>query len=357
MPAPRVTKDAMSFARFKTTTPPTTPAATAVAATTPPPAQPAAATPAQAAAVGGTSGVAGAAAPSGFAAAKANPPAATKPATSTGLVVPAMLAKSTLALIAKDDEKGTFADMFPTLQIKGGNAGGTMVPTDGTDKEVAKLLPQGKMPIQGVFMAYRSEAIAWPTDYDNKKEGDRPCINCAIQANDNDNTGLLLTGSENFQFAPSEVKLSKWAFKNGGPGYLRPVFQILLYLPQFDDCIVLQASGLLKTYRAMAQQLIPFVNEQDGSLAPFPATFDVTTEPWYDDNVFHYWKISGQMNAQGAEAHAKYQAFVASIQANRPDLVQNITDWYTGADKPISSDQLERLKMSANMVNPRRRRS
>src|ERR1035437_9678729 len=53
------------------------------------------------------------------------------PATTGGLKIPS-LAKNTLAMIAKEDDRCSFQDMFPTLVLKGGNAGGTMIPTKGT---------------------------------------------------------------------------------------------------------------------------------------------------------------------------------------------------------------------------------
>ena len=275
----------------------------------------------------------------------------------SGLIIPTV-ARSSLALIAKETE-GTFTDMFPTIMLKGGNSGGSMVPTSGTDKEIAKLLPQGKQPIQGVFMAYRTLAIAWPEALDDSKEknGERPCIDCAIPANDTDNTALLLTGCENFQFAPKEVKQTKWSFKAGGPGLIRPIMEILVYLPQFDDIIVLRSSSLLKTYHTLGQQLTQYVNESNGELGVFPASFEVTTDTWYEDNVFHYWKITSMVNDVGAANFAKYNAFVESIRTNRPDMMQDINDWFTGADKPITADYQARLKQAANMTNPRRRRA
>ena len=283
-------------------------------------------------------------------------PAAATQAAGFGLIIPSV-AKSALAMIAKEDDHGTFAAMFPTLIMKGGNAGGTMTPSNDTDKEIGKQLPQGKQSIQGVFMAYRSEAIAWPSDFDSRQDGEKPSINFAIPANDTDNTSMLLTGSENYQYAPKDVKEAKWLFKNGGPGILRPVFQMLVYLPAFDDVIVLQGPPLLQSYRQLAKQLMQYVNETDGSLGVFPATFDPVTEPWFEDNTYHYWKVTANTNDVGAKAYASYQAFVASLQTNRPDMIANIEDWFSGKDKPPAADHLARLKQAGNLVNPRRRKS
>jgi hypothetical protein len=253
---------------------------------------------------------------------------------------------------SSDSEGGSFVDLFPTLVIKGGNAGGTISPSNGTPKEVADQLPQGKQPVNGVFMAFRVEAQSWPTDFDSKQEGDKPIINCAITCNDVVNTRQLLAGCENFQFCPEK---SKWDGASGGPGRLRPVFQLLVYLPQFDDVVVLQAPPLLKSWQTMSNILAGLAGP-DGSLANFPASFSVTTKPWYEANVYHYFDIAVQPNATGQAALASYAKFIGSVQADRPDLAANISDWFTGADKPLTPDQLAKLEQAANMVNPRRRR-
>lgn len=282
----------------------------------------------------------------------AAPASAPQASAGFGLSIPSMSA-NVLALVAGHaEESATFSDLFPTLVIKGGNAGGTMSPSNGTPKDIANMLPQGKQPVHGIFMAYRVEAIAWPTGFDDKGEKDKPTINVAIPCNDVDNVTALLKASDNFQFCSDKTK---WSAASGGPGHVRPVFQMLVYLPQFDDVVVLQAPGLLKSWQTMSQ-LLNGMAAPDGSLVAFPAVFEPTTAPWYDTNVFHYFNITPQVNAQGKEWMQKYGQFIAGVKDSRPDLVQSINDWFSSADKPLDGDGKAKLLQAAGMINPRRSR-
>lgn len=268
-------------------------------------------------------------------------------------MIPRQTVAAVLSVIVQDTGGGS-GELFPTLMQKGGNAGGTMAPSGLTPKEVANALPQGRQPVKGVFMAFRSIAQAWPVDFDHRKDGDRPTIDVAIGPNDSDTTALLRAGAENFQFCPKDAK-TKWSAAAGGPGLLRPIFQILVYLPDFDDVIVVQAPPLLESWVKMGQQVAQF-QDKDGGLAPFPVVCEPTTEPWYEDNNYHFVKLSLDA-ATGATAMAKYDAFVATVQSARPDLAESVMDWFNGADKPLNDAALAKLKQAANMTNPRKRRS
>lgn len=270
------------------------------------------------------------------------------PAPAGGLIIPTKT--NVLNIVAASGEGGgSFAPLFPTLVIKGGNAGGNVEPSSATDKEVGRLLPQGKQPIDGVYMAFRVEAEAWPTDFDARKPDDRPSISAAIPSSDPELTGTLLKACENFQFCKDK---QRWEVANGGPGHLRPKFQVLVYLPAFDDCVVLQAPGLLKSWQTMSQ-ILAGMADAEGNLVPFPARFEVTTAPWYDKNVYHYFNISPQVNAQGKDWMAKYAAFVAGLKDGRPDMVEAINDWFTGADRACDGVNLDRIRQGASMANPR----
>ena len=272
------------------------------------------------------------------------------------------------AIAARADETPTFTEPFPHITLKGGNAGGQVVPTKSTEanfRDLANQLPQGKQPVFGVLMAVRAEAIAWPSGQDDDApaatpgaaaEKARPVINCALSLADTDGITALVAGSENFQFASREIKAAKWATAAGGPGHLRPVFQMLVWLPSVGECIVVQLAPLLKTFQEMAKQLQKVMDSTTGELRPVPVKLSPTTAPWYDTNVFHYFALDVAADAKGKEAYTAYTAWLADVQANRPDMVAGITDWYNGDDKPASDADVEKLTRAANMVNARRGR-
>ncbi len=287
-------------------------------------------------------------------------PAAKPAATSRAVSLGGMKA-NVLAMIAKQDEdKGGGApfELFPTIAITGGNGGGNQIPTKATAagyKDIAGKLPQGKQVIEAVFMGVRAEAIAWPGDFDSRKDDEKPAMSCAVRLDDAERLGLLLTGSENFQFCPKDQKAAKWYVDAGGPGSLRPVFQVLVWLPALKMPVVLQAAPLLKTFREMAGQISAFVDAESGEISPLPIRFEVTSDIWYDKNLYHYWKASLWTSAEGKAAYAEYQSWAQGVVSDRPDMVQQVNDWCSGADKPISDDAEGRLRWAANAVNPRKR--
>jgi hypothetical protein len=265
--------------------------------------------------------------------------------------------KSVLAIAANSAaDAGTFADLIPTLIQKGGNANGMIVPSSATDKEVACQLPQGRQTLHGQLMAYRMCAIAWPCLFDDKTEGVRPPIDCAIPAADAELAAALMKGAENFQFAPKDVKADKWLPAKGGPGTLRPFLELLLWLPQFQDCVVLRTAPLLKTVQVLSTALLGLC-DAEGVVFAQPVDCEPVSEEWYEDNKFHYFKLTSQLNEKGKATHEAYQAWHAAVHEQRPDLVAAIMDWFTGADKPANEKQRALIAQAASMVNPRRPRA
>jgi hypothetical protein len=264
-----------------------------------------------------------------------------------------------LAMIAQEPAT-TFTEPFPTIQLKGGNAGGNVIPSKPTSTnwpEIATQLPQGKQAFKGVLMGARSFAIAWPVTFDDRKDGDRPSLSGAIPLTDGDATGLLLQGSDNYQFCPREAKASKWSVPAGGPGHLRPVFQLLVWSSTLGEPVVIESCGLLATYRKMAGQVAQFIDADSGELRPVPCSFAPVTEPWYDGNVYHYFQ--GSWWVQDAAAEAAWNAFHAwaqDVQENRPDVIEAVMAWSNGTDSPLAAADMARLRRAAGMVNPRGRR-
>lgn len=291
------------------------------------------------------------------------PPATTTPPATTpaaaqprALLIPKISTKSVLATIARAAEEETgVAELFPTLVVVGGNAGGTVAPSSLTPKEVADLLPQGKQTIRAVFMAFRSGVISWPRDKESSEAGTKPVFEAAIPANDPETTEALRKAAHNFQVASKDVKTAKWSVDGGGPGYIRPIFEMLVYLPAFDDVVVLRCAPLLRTWGQMATELGAF-KDGNGDLSAFTGAFEITSAPWYDDNLFHYFKVSPWTGADGMAAAKKYDEFIANVVEHRPDLAQSINDWFTCADKPLSESARAKLVQGSNMVNPRRAR-
>lgn len=269
---------------------------------------------------------------------------------SKGLSSLAFKASQVLDLVTSNAESdgGGIRDLFPTLTITGGNAGGNMVPSKGTEKDIADQLPQGKMPVKGIYMAHRLTVVSWPSDFDHRQEDDKPLIICSIPPDDAEFGMAALKAASNFQYCQDKTK---WLAANNGPGYLRVSMQIMVYLPQFDDIVILQTAPLLKTVERETQELLAF-REPDGSIKNLPLVFQVCTEPWYEKNVFHFWKIG--LWADCGDARELYSKFIEAAKDNRQELVDSVMDWFSGQDMAPTDEHRRLVALGASMVNQRR---
>lgn len=292
----------------------------------------------------------------------AAPAPAPKAETAVATVAPANFAvklaakNKILAIVAAaESDSGDFVEPIPALVLKGGDSGGITVPAKGVPAEVAKQLPQGKTPILAQLLSYRLLVQAWPTHYDDRQEGDRPTIDCAIPPGDADLAIAAMKGAENFNFCPKDQK-PKWAATNGGPGILHPFLELLVYWPTADDVILLRTCPHFKTATTMAQALAGLC-DTDGNLIQQPIFFEPVTAPWYDKRVYHYWKLTPQINEAGKECHEKHAAWHEQVGETRPDLVATMMAWFSGEDKPVSDEHRALIMQAASMTNPRRAKS
>jgi hypothetical protein len=281
-------------------------------------------------------------------------PANLAPRGAFGALAIAPTANNVLAMVGKQED-AVFTDIFPTLVIKGGNAGGAIEATKGTPAEVANKLPQGKQTVKGVFLGYRVHATSWPTDFDNRTKEDRPLIDLVAGANDPALVARVLNACENFNYCSN--KLERWAAAAGGPGLLRPQFAMLVYMPQFDDIVELRCPPHLESWKTMSRQLLGLADPATGQLVPFAASFATTTVPWYDKNVYHFWTVTPAIGPDGDNAMGQFAAFAAALPATRPDLLQAAVDWAAGKDRPMDADNERLLALAESLTNPRRRRA
>lgn len=261
-----------------------------------------------------------------------------------------------LAIIAAAEaDGGDFVEPIPALVLKGGDSGGITVPAKGVPAEIAGQLPQGKTPLLAQLLSYRILVQAWPTHYDDRQEGDRPTIDCAIPPGDAELALAAMKGAENYNFCIKDQK-PKWTTANGGPGILHPLMELLVYWPMADDVILLRTCPQFKTVTTMAQALAGLC-DVDGNLIQQPIFFEPVSATWYDKHMFHYWKLTAQLNEAGQACHEKHAAWHEQVGETRPDLVATMMAWFSGEDKPVSDEHRKLIMQAASMTNPRRARS
>jgi len=241
---------------------------------------------------------------------------------------------------------------FPILTVAGGNAGGSFVPLSGTPQEIADMLPQGRKPVEGVFLAYRNEVTAWPISYQERQaqggqspEGsDKPCWSAVVPCMNADASRLLAEACQKYQYTKG-VNKPLWNFAASGVGHIRPALQLLVYLPSVDDVIVVQTCSHYSSWKRSQDNLKRHVDPRTGSLTQFPCSIrSVTNQETIGPNQvsIHTLDLAAVMNDSGKSWWDAYVQWRTKL-ADAPDVQALLKEWIMGEDRPLNASILERL--------------
>jgi hypothetical protein len=242
---------------------------------------------------------------------------------------------------------------FPILTVSGGNAGGAFVPLSGTPQEIADMLPQGRKPVEGVFLAYRNEVTAWPISYQERQaqgaqsaEGsDKPAWSAVVPCMNGDASRLLAEACQKYQFTKGPNK-PLWNMAASGVGHIRPALQALIYLPAVDDVIVVQTVSHYSSWKRSLDNLKRHVDPRTGSLSQFPCSIrSVTNTETIGPNqvAIHTLDIGAVMNETGKAWWDAYSAWRAKL-ADSPDVTALLKEWIMGEDRKLTEEILGRLQ-------------
>jgi hypothetical protein len=241
---------------------------------------------------------------------------------------------------------GGKALVLPTIDISSGNTGGSFSACDRNDPAVLRALPQGRVPLFGLFLAYRYEVAIWPCDFDNKQDDTRPAADGVITSSDEDNAELLSTFGEAYQFTAKVERCNKFDPPTG-PGHPRPSFQALVYLPPNPASGWQGGLVVIRTpYHAMsvsrsADSIIRHNDAASNSIAPFACQFEVRTNQETNKAGTQTWKIHHldfqAMPFPGAQAEQVLIHFRDWFV--KLDVVQKqvYNDWCAGKDSPMTA--------------------
>jgi hypothetical protein len=262
---------------------------------------------------------------------------------------------SALLAVTETPEPTVGGPAFPILTTQGGNAGGAFVPLKGMPQEIADLLPQGRKPVEGVFLAYRTELTAWPVGYSDAPtaQGDeksKPVWDVAAPCSDAALTQLVQTACRKYQYTKGADK-HIWNFEANGVGHIRPVLQLMIYLPTVDDVIVVQTASHYASWRRSLDNLARNVDPATKQLMQFPCSIrSVSAREQVGPNEvsIHTFDIQAVMNDSGKKWWEAYAAWRTRL-ANAPDVVALVKEWMAGSDKPATAQIRERLSKGAAM--------
>lgn len=260
---------------------------------------------------------------------------------------------------ASEQQTAGVGQMFPILQVTGGESGGQWKLVGDVPKEIARQF----MPVtsddslDGVFVGFRVEMVAWPRNKRPEDEGTRPAWSAVMPATAPANVrDSFLAAAEAFNFTPGADK-AKFDVAAGGPGHLRPSFQALVYLPSVQGLIVVQPPALLSSWLESAESLVKLVDPKTGKLGRFPVRVKVSSRVIkYASNVnkIHRLVFDKAMDSEGAQWLEGFREWREHVLAKDEETAKTVNSWLTGADAPLLPDHVARLTQAAAMKPPRK---
>jgi len=264
------------------------------------------------------------------------PPSVPKePAATNALSIPSA---GLLAVIEAADRQQEAA--FPLLLVAGGAQGGTMSPAKNVPPEIANRMPQGKMPIEGVFIGLRTEVTAWATDYDHRdlNEEGKPLWSIAASAHDQAGAILIEAACKNYQYTKKDAKA---AFDQtaSGIGHIRPTLQVMVWSKTLGDIIIVQSPPSYDSWVEGLRGMLRLADPATGALSQFPMVMRVTSVNKSSKAGFtwleHYFSIDAAVNAAGGEMLAVFKTWRAGIPQEN---VEKVNSWLAAVDHPITDD-------------------
>lgn len=269
--------------------------------------------------------------------------------TTTALVSSPALSLSALSEIIAADQANS-APQFPVLTVPGGATGGMFTPGNGTPDDVLAKLPQGRQPVEGVFMGVRTELAAWPSGYDERQgENVTPAWSLAAAANDRDTMMLILPAAKNYNYT---VKPNKVIFDitASGIGHIRPVLQLLIWSNTLKDLVIVESSPSYESWLEGLRSLEHLADKATGNIGQVPVSVRIKSEDRKSKSgqawKVHMFSVDVLANAAGASMLATAKQWRESLPAERVEEVQN---WLSGADRPINDDIRAKLVKAATL--------
>lgn len=257
------------------------------------------------------------------------------------------MGKNVLAAIASVDERSL---LFPILALSGGSSGGAFAPIKAVPEEIANQMPQGKKPFEGFVLGYRTEIVAWPAGFDDREEGSKPSWSVAISSEDAAGAELVKKACKQYQFTKNDAK-GKFDFADSGVGHIKPVLQLLVWLPDVEDLIIVQTPAHFESWRKTAEQLNRNADPKTGEVLKFPALIRPVSTP-KNINGFatteHIIDITAMLNDAGAKLFGRFSAWREGAKQN-PEIVANVGSWVQGLDAPRTDEINAILQKAAKL--------
>jgi hypothetical protein len=276
-------------------------------------------------------------------------PEATKPVSTALSLFGKAGATSALMAVTDQSDGGGQKSPFPIIQVTGGASGGLFGAVKGTaDQEVLDMLPQGGKPVKGIFLAYRSEILAWPAAFvEGQENHSNPSWTGVIPAGAVADAQLAFKACEAYQFTPKAEK-AKFDYAASEIGHIRPSLQLLVFLAEINDVAIVQVPAYFSSWIETQKSLRLLVDPETKQLGQFPCCIRVITNEVQNKARTQNWKvhhcdITQAVDAVTKTAWEKYQPWVAALQET-PEKMALFQEWLDGSDRLFTDTMRSALR-------------
>lgn len=266
-------------------------------------------------------------------------------------------AASALSVFIQTADSGAAgaAMKFPVVNLASGNTGGAFGAADWVGKtfgaELANELPAGKKPIDCVYLGYRIEVAAWPKGFEDRGDNERPAYNAAISATNGQLMQMATKACKNYQYTKKTDKAAFDYDKPAKAGHVRPVAQIMVFLPDIGVAIIqtpMHYTSVERTLKNLARN----VDSSTGALNPFPAHITpVTMEDKAGSQTWkqHHLEFTVANNADGKKAWDQFNEWRANILPQDAEIAANIREFLGATDRVADQAIVDSLTAAASI--------
>jgi hypothetical protein len=206
-------------------------------------------------------------------------------------------------------------------------------------------MPQGKMPVDGVFIGLRTEVSAWSTGYDDRDPNaeQQPNWTLAAAAQDQETALLIQDACKQYQFTKKDNK-NLFDFAKSAIGHIRPSLQIMCWSKTLGDVVVIQSPPAYESWVEGLRGMLRLADKDTGALAQFPMSLHINSLPRSSKSgqnwLVHVFSVDVAPNAQGVESMNAFKAWRAALPDEK---VAEVNGWLAATDRPLTPNIREAL--------------
>ena len=256
-----------------------------------------------------------------------------------------LVTAESLASLVEIADENDYEDLFPIVAVKGGDAGGGALDPQTKDEELLDVLPAGKRPVRGVFLAARLSVVAWPCDYESREAKTGPSWSAAMPVGSED-SGLALRACKQYQFTGRAAK-SKFDW-NDGEGTGRPVstVEMLFWTPE-AGLFVIRGQP---TFTATVKSLDALRDLLDGGqLKPAAVKLKIESETVNGKaNTYNHYFFDFTVE-RASNAEDLREPFEQWREDLDDETNARLMAWATCEDAPVNDDIRRRMKTASRL--------